>query len=211
MTEIFDELFDRHPVLSECRDAVKLAAKLLCESFSSGGKVLTCGNGGSCADSGHIVGELMKGFEKRRPVPADERKAFSGLFGETGERMAACLQCALPAISLPDQAAVISAYANDVDPALVYAQLVYGYGRAGDVLIAMSTSGNSANIVNAAMAAKVRGVRVIGMTGAAPCRLDEIADVVIHVPETRTAYVQELHLPVYHALCAFCESYFFQA
>lgn len=152
----------------------------------------------------------MKGFEKKRPVPEEDRLRFSELFGEKGEYMAERLQCALPAISLPDQSAVISAFANDIDPAMVYAQLVYGYGRKNDVLIGMSTSGNSTNVLNAARAAVVRGMRVIALTGKNPCLLDDVADVVIHVPETRTAYVQELHLPVYHALCAYSEYSFFK-
>lgn len=210
MTEIFDELLTRYPKLCSCRESIDLAASILVSSFSQGGKVLTCGNGGSCSDSGHIVGEFMKGFEKRRPVPEKDRLRFSELYGENGEYMADHLQCALPAISLPDQSAVLSAFANDVDPAMLYAQLVYGYGRENDVLIGMSTSGNSANVLYAAKAAAVRGMKVIALVGEKPCLLDDVADVVIHVPETRTAYVQELHLPVYHALCAYCETAFFK-
>lgn len=210
MTEIIDDLFIRYPGLSECREAIASANALLTECYTAGGKVLTCGNGGSCSDSGHIVGELMKGFEKKRPVSSAEANRFRELFGDEGARMAECIQSSLPAISLPDQSAVISAYANDVQPDMVYAQLVYGYGKSGDVLIAMSTSGNSSNVVKAAMAAKVRGMKVIAFSGRKECRMDGLADVVIHVPETRTAYIQELHLPVYHALCAACESHFFR-
>lgn len=204
-----DELWIRYPQLCACRESIESAAAVLVSCFSQGGKVMICGNGGSCSDSGHIVGEFMKGFEKKRPVPQKDRRRLSELFGENGEYMADHLQCALPAISLPDQSAVLSAFANDVDPAMLYAQLVYGYGRKNDVLIGMSTSGNSSNVLYAAKAAAVRGMKIIALAGEMPCLLDDVADVVIHVPETRTAYVQELHLPVYHALCAYCESYFF--
>lgn len=204
----FEELIQRYPVLEECSQSITLAAKMMIESYEKDGKVLVCGNGGSCADSDHIVGELMKGFLLRRPVSDEQKSKFAALF-EDGGAIADKLQGALPAISLTAQSAIISAFANDVDPELVYAQLVYGYGRSGDIFIGLSTSGNSKNVVSAAKTAKAMGMKTIIFTGKNNCVCDEFADVVIHVPETETFKVQELHLPVYHYLCAECERYFF--
>ncbi|MBQ8525402.1 MAG: SIS domain-containing protein [Clostridia bacterium] len=204
----FEELMERYPCLEACADAISKAAQMLTDTYKNGGKVLTCGNGGSCADSDHIVGELMKGFLLKRPMPDEKVSEFADLF-EDGECIAKNLQGALPAISLTAQSAIVSAFANDVDPELVYAQLVYGYGKAGDVLIGLSTSGNSANVVSATKTAKFMGVKTIIFTGKNQCTCDSFADVVIHVPETETFKVQELHLPVYHYLCAECERQFF--
>ena len=206
---MMDEWFERYPALDCCRTAMEKAANLLCESFRAGGQLLICGNGGSCADSGHIAGELLKGFRLKRPIPPAEAEELERRFGEEGKKLASTLQGALPAISLPDQTAVLTAFANDVLPEAGFAQLVYGYGRRGDVLLGISTSGNSSNIVDAARVAVLRGMNVIALVGSRPCNLDELADVAIHVPETDTAHVQELHLPVYHALCAWCEQAFF--
>lgn len=205
----FDELLLRYPCLKECGDAISSAAELMIESYKNNGKVLTCGNGGSCADSDHIVGELMKGFLLKRPMGEADVSRFADMFDDGG-CIAKNLQGALPAISLTAQSAILSAFANDVDPELVYAQLVYGYGREGDVFIGLSTSGNSANVVTAAKTAKFMGMKTIIFTGANTCMCDSFADVVIHVPETETFKVQELHLPVYHYLCAECERNFFE-
>lgn len=204
-----NEWFERYPMLRDCRASMTQAADLLCASFRAGGQLLICGNGGSCADSGHIAGELLKGFRLKRPIPPQERAELARRFGADGTRLADALQGALPAISLPDQTAVLTAFANDVLPEAGFAQLTYGYGRPGDVLLGISTSGNSANVVDAARVAAIRGMKVIALVGARPCALDALADVTIHVPETDTAHVQELHLPVYHALCAWCEQVFF--
>ncbi len=204
-----NEWFERYPALESCRPAMESAAEILCESFRNGGQLLICGNGGSCADSGHIAGELLKGFRLNRPIPQQDRDELVRRFGADGAQLADALQGALPAISLPDQTAVLTAFANDVLPEAGFAQLTYGYGRPGDVLLGISTSGNSANVVDAARVAAVRGMKVIALVGARPCKMDELADAAIHVPETDTAHVQELHLPVYHALCAWCEQVFF--
>ena len=204
-----NEWFERYPALESCRPAMESAAEILCGSFRAGGQLLICGNGGSCADSGHVAGELLKGFRLKRPIPQQDRDELVRRFGADGAQLADALQGALPAISLPDQTAVLTAFANDVLPEAGFAQLTYAFGRPGDVLLGISTSGNSANVADAARAAVLRGMKVIALVGARPCILDELADVAIHVPETDTAHVQELHLPVYHALCAWCEQVFF--
>ena len=193
------ELLERYPALTECREDIEKAAELLVEAYSNGGKVLCCGNGGSASDSEHIVGELMKGFLLARRV-TDER---------IPEDLRDKLQGSLPAISLPSQTSVSSAFVNDCDPEMVYAQLVYGYARENDLLIAISTSGNSKNVVAAARVAKAVGIRVIALTGKKESRLSEIADVCIKAPETETFKVQECHLPIYHYLCANTEAKFF--
>lgn len=194
-----EHLIKRYPALSACREDIKQAEKLLVDTYKHGGKVLVCGNGGSAADSEHIVGELMKGFLLKRPV-ADAR---------IPEALRGKLQGALPAISLVSQSAILSAYSNDVDPDMVYAQLVYGYANEGDLVIGLSTSGNSKNVVYAQMVAKAVGAKTLSLTGEKESRLSELSDVTIRVPETETYKVQELHLPVYHYLCAAVEKTFF--
>lgn len=190
------ELLERYPELSECEEQIKSAMELIRDTYKNGGKVLVCGNGGSCSDSEHIVGELMKGFKLMRPV-TDER---------IPEDLRCGLQGALPAISLPSQTGILSAFINDVDPEMMYAQLTYGYARENDLLIGLSTSGNSKNVVNAARIAKAVGAKALAMTGKKESKLSEICDVCIRVPETETYKIQELHLPVYHYLCAQIEA-----
>ncbi len=192
-------LYERYPVLQACKADVERALELLVDTYRRGGKVLVCGNGGSAADSEHIVGELMKGFKLSRPV-TDER---------IPEALRAGLQGALPAISLPSQTAILSAFINDVSPEMMYAQLVYGYGKEGDVLLALSTSGNSVNVVKAVEVANCLGMKTIALTGAAESKLSALCTVTVRVPETETYKVQELHLPVYHYLCAETEKELF--
>ena len=204
------ELYERYPILTECREAIEAAGSLIVETYRRGGKVMVCGNGGSCADSDHIVGELMKGFLLQRPVGAAFQKQLEELGFEDAEYIAGHLQGALPAISLPSQSAVLSAYANDVAADLVYAQLTYGYGQENDLLICLSTSGNSKNVVYAAKVAKAKGVKTLALTGQRESKLSAICDVTVRVPETETFKVQELHLPVYHHLCVEAEREFFQ-
>ena len=206
---MFEELTKRYPALSCCQKQLEQAAELLKDCFSKGGKLLVCGNGGSAADSGHIAGELMKDFRFKRPISDEEQERLSELFPEEGANLARQLQKALPAISLPDQTALFTAWVNDASAETVYAQMVYGYGKQGDVLLALSTSGNSANVLQAARVARLLNLKVVTLTGARPCKLDELSDVIVHAPETDTAAIQELHLPIYHALCAWCEEYFF--
>ncbi len=206
--ELRTELFERYSQLLECEKEIDAANKLICETYKNGGTVYVCGNGGSCSDSDHIVGELMKGFLLRRELKKEETEKFAAMF-EDGAEFASRLQGALPAVSLTAQTAIISAFANDVDPEMVYAQLVYGYARENDLVIGLSTSGNSKNVVCAMKAAKFRGAKMIAMTGAKESKLSVMCDVTIRVPETETFKIQELHLPVYHYLCASVEEEFF--
>lgn len=194
-----ETLLNRYPSLQACRDDIEKALNLILDTYKNGGKVLVCGNGGSAADSEHIVGELMKGFMLKRPV-SDEM---------IPTHLRSNLQGALPAISLPSQSAVISAFANDVAADMVYAQLVYGYAKENDLVIGISTSGNSKNVVNAVEVAKCVGASTLALTGENASRLSEICDVTIKVPESETYKVQELHLPVYHYLCAKTEQTMF--
>lgn len=208
--KIFVEmLIKRYPQLEICSGEIEKAYKILLDCFLTGGKLLICGNGGSSADSGHIVGELMKGFLLKRELPEKLKKAAAKKFPDEAEFLCSNLQGALPAISLSAHSELISAFSNDVCPEMVYAQQVFGYGKKGDVLMGISTSGNSKNVLNAAMLAKVLEMPVIGLAGANECALDKVCDAVIHVPETETYKVQELHLPVYHYLCAKVEDEIF--
>ena len=193
------ELLSRYPQLADCAESIAKAVDFIVDGYFMGGKVLACGNGGSAADSDHIVGELMKGFLSRRPLTDDEKTALENAGGAD---MAENLQRGIPAISLPSQSAVLTAFVNDVLPENMYAQLMFAYGTENDTAICISTSGNSKNVVAAAIAAKAKGVKVVSLVGAKTCKLDEVSDVCIHVPETETYKIQELHLPVYHYICA---------
>ena len=203
------ELWERYPALKVCEQSLDAAVQALIACFENDGKLLLCGNGGSCTDCEHIVGELMKGFLKMRPLNADTRKAMTDRCGEVAP-MLDRLQGGLPAISLPSFTALNSAFCNDVDPELMYAQSLMGLGRRGDILLALSTSGNSKNVVAAVKVAKSLGLMVIGLTGQSGGAIKALADITICVPETETFKVQELHLPVYHYLCAAVEQHFFR-
>lgn len=203
------ELLERYPALNPIRHEIESAYSVLLETCRSGGKILVCGNGGSCSDSEHIVGELMKCFKKKRPVKTDFANKMKELFPEDAENLCSKLEGAIPAISLPSQTAVLSAYANDKDASLVYAQLVYGYGRPGDTLIGLTTSGNSKNVLNAFKTAKALGVKTIALTGINGGLSNTLCDVTIHAPEIETYKIQELHLPIYHYLCAKLEDELF--
>ena len=207
--ETINELTARYPALAGCADEIVNAAELIISVYKSGGCLYTCGNGGSAADSDHIVGELMKGFLKKRPVDASFRAALKETCPDDGEFLAQNLQRGLPAVSLHSQSALLTAFVNDVEPSMMYAQTLYAMGKPGDCLIAISTSGNSKNVVNAAKIAKAMGIHVISLTGNRSCRLDVLADIAIHVDDCETYRVQELHLPVYHWLCARVEEEFF--
>lgn len=195
-------MFDRYPALVPCRDNVYEAFGLLADAFRAGKKTLVCGNGGSAADAEHICGELLKKFMKHRDIPAS---VASRLRPET----AAKLEGSLPAVSLVSMSGIITAFANDVSWETVFAQQVLGLAAEGDVLIALSTSGNSADCVAAAEVMKAKGGSVVSFTGEKESRLSAISDVTIRVPETETFRVQELHLPVYHAICAAIEEELF--
>ncbi|HUX21694.1 MAG TPA: SIS domain-containing protein [Spirochaetia bacterium] len=207
--QILDQLIERSKELGSCRASIEEGYSLLYECFTTGHKVLTCGNGGSAADSEHIVGELMKAFRLPRPLRPEQAKLLRAEFGDDGEAAVAQLQQALPAISLVSQSSLITAFANDVSADMVFAQQVLGYGQSGDVLIAMSTSGRSKNVVNAAKTARAFGLRVIGLTGEAESPLSDVCSVAVRVPARETALVQEYHLKVYHALCAMIEAELF--
>lgn len=194
-------LIRRYPALAQMRETIGQAYRILEECYEKGGKLLVCGNGGSAADSDHIVGELMKGFYKQRPLSAEEKQRFD----EQGEK----LQGALPAIALTQHGALSTAFLNDVDPEMVFAQQVYGYGREGDVFLGLSTSGNSMNVVSAAKVAAAKGLKVITMTGRDGGKLKDVSDVCLIVPARATADIQEYHLPLYHTLCAMLEEHFF--
>ena len=209
MTKL-DELFQRYPALKECEQDSTGALALMNETYENGGKILVCGNGGSCSDAQHIVGELMKGFLLKRPMTAEQKNAFANALGEEdAENFASRLQRGIPAIALDGMSALFTAYLNDADAEYVYAQAVFGYGKPGDLLIGISTSGNSKNVVLAAKAAKALGVRTIALTGKKESKLSALCDVTVRVPETETFKIQEYHLPVYHYLCAEMEDTFF--
>ena len=206
--EILDATIRRHPQLAPCRADVHAAYRAITASFRQGAKLLICGNGGSAADAEHIAGELAKSFLLPRPLTAEQRGALEGR-GEIGAALASGLQRALPAIPLGAGGALTSAIANDNGQEFVYAQQVYAYGAGGDSLLAISTSGRSRNVVYAAETARALGVTVVALTGRSEGPLAERADVAIRVPEEETLLVQELHLPVYHALCAMVEQSLF--
>ncbi|MDR1262069.1 MAG: SIS domain-containing protein [Oscillospiraceae bacterium] len=207
-SEHLDSLTKRYPTLFPVRRNIEAAFNLLHASYRAGGKLLLCGNGGSACDAEHITGELMKSFLLKRPLTKDDQSMLSA-FGEDGADLAATLQGALPAIPLTGMTGLSSAFANDADPALTFAQQAWALTKPNDVILCISTSGDARNCRLAAIAAKVRGAAVIGLTGAGGGKLTPLCDALIAVPETSTAYVQELHLPVYHALCAMLEATFF--
>ena len=204
-----EELVERYPVLDVVKDDVRKAYELLEACYEQGGKLLIAGNGGSCADAEHIVGELMKGFVKRREVSDSFAECLRNADEIRGAELAKKLQGGLPAIALTGHAGLSTAYLNDVDGDLIFAQQTYGYGRPGDVLIGISTSGNAKNVMYAMTVAKALGMKTIGLTGKDGGALKREADVSVVVPETETFKIQELHLPVYHALCLMLEERFF--
>ena len=205
------ELFERYPCLTDCEQEIKLATQRLISCYESKNKVLTCGNGGSCADADHIVGELMKGFLKKRPLSSTKKQTMKNSYDGLDDDILNSLQEGLPALSLCSLTALNTAFCNDVNPELIYAQAVLGIATKGDVLICLSTSGNAKNVCAAAKVAKALGVYVIGLTGKNGGELSTVADICIKVAETETFKVQELHLPVYHYLCAATERYFFES
>lgn len=209
MEEHLNHLIDRYPKLIVCKEDIMRAYELLEAAYQSGRKLLVCGNGGSASDSEHIVGELMKEFKLKRKIYGNQSTALKEIDPELGQVLADNLQGALPAISLTGHSALQTAYMNDAVPELVFAQQINGYGKAGDVFLGISTSGNSKNVLYAAVNAKAKGLKVIGLTGAKENKLMKFADVCIRVPETETYKIQELHLPVYHCLCLMLEQKFF--
>ena len=209
MEEQLNILIERYPNLSVCKEDIRKAYELLECAYQNGRKLLVCGNGGSASDSEHIVGELMKEFKLKRKVYGAQATALKAIDPELGQVLADNLQGALPAICLTGHSSLTTAFMNDANADLVFAQQVNGYGKVGDVFLGISTSGNSKNVLYAAVNAKAKGLKVIGLTGAKEKKLMQFADVCIRVPETETYKIQELHLPVYHCLCLMLENRFF--
>lgn len=204
-----DLLVERYPSLESAKNDIVAAYLLLEESYENGGKLLVAGNGGSAADAEHIVGELMKGFKLPRKPEADFAEKLVEENQELGAVLAENLQGALPAIALDGHPALSTAYMNDCEPLLCFAQQVNGYGKSGDVFLGISTSGNSKNVLFAATTAHAKGMKVIGLTGAKDSKLKDMSDVCIKAPQTETYMIQELHLPIYHCLCLMLEDRFF--
>ena len=206
---MLNELLSRYPSLVNCKEAIRQAAAELIRCYTDGKKVMTCGNGGSCADADHIVGELMKGFLKKRPIKDSLKTSMQEQYSFLNADILDKLQCGLPSLSLCSLTALNTAICNDIDSDLIYAQSVFGLGKKGDILICISTSGNAKNVCAAAEVAKASGILVIGLTGSTGGKLKENADICICAPEMETYKIQELHLPIYHYLCATVEAHFF--
>lgn len=204
-----EELVIRYESLKPIEQDIKKAYEILRNAYHNGNKLLIAGNGGSCADSEHIVGELMKGFVKKRPVSEELAGKLMKADPVRGEQLVAKLQQGLPAIALTGHPGLTSAFSNDVDPDMVFAEQIVGYGKPGDVFLGITTSGNSKNVLFASVVAKAKGMQIIGLTGRDGGELKTVSDAAIVVPETETYKIQELHLPVYHTLCLMLESYFF--
>ena len=204
-----DELTERYPVLAPVRRDIEAVYEMLKNCFAGGGKLLIAGNGGSCADAEHIVGELMKGFVRPRTLGDDLKERLKAADPERGEMLAGKLQLGLPAIALTGHSGLSTAFLNDVDGDLIFAQQTLGYGKPGDVLLGISTSGNSKNVMCAAVTARALGMKVAVLSGRDGGCLGAFADAAIVVPERETFKIQELHLPVYHALCLMLEEHFF--
>ena len=204
-----DTFFERQNDLCGIKESILLSVRMLADAFAGGNKLLLCGNGGSCADCDHIAGELLKGFLKKRPISDTLKKELENRYKDEGMRIAASLQCGLPAISLCTHSAAISAFANDVDPEYVFAQQVLAYGKKGDILLAISTSGNAKNVNAAVKTAKAMGLSAIALTGSIGGQLARNTDLVLAAPSDETNRIQEYHLMIYHLLCAAVEEELF--
>jgi len=203
------ELVTKYADLASCADDVEAVFETLRRTYAQGGKVLICGNGGSAADSEHLVGELMKGYLSPRSLPEAVRRRLMTMFPDDGAYLADHLQGALPTISLVSQTALLTAYANDVAADMVFAQQVYGYGRPGDAVVGISTSGSSQNVLHALRVGRAMGLQMIGFTGKSGGAMAALCDVTVRVPHERTADIQERHLAIYHVLCAMLEEAMF--
>ena len=203
-------LTERYENLKCVEEDVRAVTNALIKAFENGNKLLICGNGGSCADAAHIAGELMKGFLKKRPLSETEKMELKNKSSELSDDTLSKLQKGLPTVVLSDLNALNTAFSNDVDPNLIYTQQLFGLGKEGDVLLGISTSGNAKNVAETVKLAKAMGITTIGLTGGMGGFLKENCDYSITVPEKETFKVQELHLPVYHAICAECEEHFFK-
>ncbi len=203
-----EKLLKRFPDLVSVKDKILAARELIISTYENGGKLLLCGNGGSASDCEHIAGELLKSFKRKRPISQELADKLS-FYGDDGKKLAETLEGALPAISLCGHPSLSTAYANDREPYMVFAQQLLGLGNKGDLLIALTTSGNSRNCLYAAMTAKAMGINIISITGEGGGKIASLSDICINLPEKETYIVQELTLPLYHYLCAEAEDYFY--
>ena len=203
------QVVERYPPLKECIGPLYAATEAMIDCFRRGTKLLACGNGGSAADCEHVVGELMKAFLLRRHLEADQRLQLQTMYPQDAGYLIANLQRALPAISLVSQTALMTAFGNDVSADMIFAQQVLSYGQPGDILLAISTSGNSKNIVYAAQIARLKKLTVLSLMGRKNGQLKDYSDIAIQVPSEVTYQIQEYHLPIYHCLCACVENEFF--
>lgn len=201
---ILEDFIEHHPKLEGCIESIVDASLVTAQSFRSGGRLLICGNGGSASDSEHIAGELLKGFLKKRPIRGEIAEAL-------GSQDAERLQGGLPAIPLTSMLSLSTAFSNDKDPHAIFGQLVLALGQEQDVLLAISTSGNSENVLFAAKVAKAKGMHVIGLTGKTGGTLAEFADTLVCAPADRVDRIQEMHLPLYHLYCEILEDVFFES
>ena len=208
--DYIEDLIKRYPILQVCEQDIRTAFELIVASYKNSGKLLIAGNGGSAADSDHISGELLKSFVKKRKSSSDFLSKLKDIDWETGTYLSDKMQDALPAIALTNNSAVMTASLNDIDGNVMFAQQVNGLGNPNDIFLGISTSGNSKNIISAMVTAKAKGLRTIALTGKDGGKLKSIADVSIVAPEKETYKIQELHLPIYHALCLQLEEYFFE-
>lgn len=204
-----NDLLLRYKQISSIENEIYAALNVILRTYKNGGKLLICGNGGSAADSNHMVSELMKSFEINRPLKKEIKENLINVSAEYGKLLAEKLEVGLPAISLSSQSALVLAIANDIDYDSIFAQQVIGYGKPGDILIGFSCSGNSQNVINAMITAKAKGMTTIGFTSKLGGKLKEFSDVLINVPETNISRAQELHLPIYHTLCRIIEENMF--
>lgn len=204
-----EQLLERYPILENVKSEIAAAYSIIADCYQRGGKLLIAGNGGSAADAEHIVGELMKSFVLDRKLDPELEKELLRISPERGTVLAKYLQGALPAIALDGHMSLSTAYMNDCEPLLCFAQQVNGYGNKGDVFLGISTSGNSKNVLYAATVARAKGMKVIGLTGEKDSELSAFADVCVKAPQKETYMVQELHLPIYHCLCLMLEEHFF--
>ncbi len=210
MNDILNALWEKYPDLETCKSDILMAFELISKCYRKNGKLLICGNGGSASDSEHIVGELMKGFKSNRFLPLQFKEKIQNIFPEISDYITGHLQGALPAISLTSNSVLNTAFANDVAADMVFAQQVFGYGNPGDILWGISTSGNSINVIRALQVAKAKEMVNIGLTGLTGGKMLNLCDVIIRVPRISTPDIQELHMPVYHAMCLMLEQEFFE-
>jgi putative phosphoheptose isomerase len=207
--KIIDNLIERYPSLDICKQDILLSVEMLINCYQNKNKLLICGNGGSASDSQHIVGELMKSFRLKRKIPIEIQEQIEDKFPQSSQYYIENLEEPLTAISLVGETSLITAYSNDKAPDLIFAQQVYGLSNAGDILLAISTSGNSKNVLYACEIAQIKGMKIIGLTGQSGGKMNNICDILIKTPEIETYKIQEYHLPIYHAICLAIEEEFF--